>query len=756
MLASFLTGIALGSAVASRIGGSRQRAMVAFPISQIGIGALSFAAFFGVDALPGVAVRLGAGSGAGALANAAVAALVLLPGAVFVGASFPLAVRILARGESDAGPASARVYAWNTAGAIIGSIGSGFVWIPLLHYHGALMAAVCVNLLVAVVAALLALPRRGTLAAVAAGLLVAAFAVRPGPPWKILTTSPLDVVAGVLPRIDPARVKFFAVGRSSTVMLRTGDDGSYDLLTNGLPEASVRPRGATLMDNTTTWLSGFPLLARPDARSLLAIGLGSGTVVERVPESVERIDVIELEAEVVEANRFAAPQRARDPLADPRTHVAVNDARGALQLTTRRWDVIASQPSHPWTAGASHLFTREFFELTRDHLNDDGILVQWLAPGFLDLSLLRSLIATMRTVFTHVELYWLPRDGAVFFLASDSPIDMRGGAAARLARSPHDFAHLGVHAPEDVLAYRLADDEGTRQLAAGAEVTTDTLNLLQFRAPRVLRDPLTNEELESAVAGFDPLIPVAAGIDAVRLGRRLAQSHQEDRARALADAAEGPGVSDAIRGILAERAGDQMAALRELRRAVAADPGLREAWVALTRKHPLGQPASYSLTARSVPAYPELSTVAEGWDRRRARDWEGLRSLDDALAVIPDADPVYPDALRLRAAWRVESGRAERGAEAVALLDDLLPLSHRVDDAIFRARALRVAGDPDAALVILGAILGSGDPARGGSGPVLDLVAAALEEHPPLGPHAERRRSVADALTKRRLGMPRP
>jgi spermidine synthase len=750
MLASFLVGIAAGSAFASRLAGTRARAERAFPLSQMGVALLSLLAFAAVDRLPELALSWGAGGGAGPLANAAVAALVLLPGALFIGASFPLAVRILARDDVDASPASARVYAWNTLGAIAGSIGAGFVWIPWLGFHGALAGAAALNLLVAAASAWHAQPRARLAAAAALAGLAALGLFRPGPPWRLLTTSPLDLVAGRLDPRPPEDVFFFSAGRSSTVLVRRGRDGSLELLTNGLPEASVRPRGATLMDNTAAWLTGLPLLARPDARSLLVIGLGAGSALERIPASVERIDVIELEAEVVEANRRVAGERADDPLADPRVRVAVNDARGALQLTGRRWDVIVSQPSHPWTAGAANLFTREFFAEAREHLEPGGVLAQWLAPGFMDELLLRSVLATLRSVFEHVELYWLVPDSAVFFLASDAPLDVGRGTALALGRDPAAFAQLGVHAPEDVAALLLLDDAGTRRLAHGAPLTTDAHNLFQFRAPRALRAPLAPAALAALTAPDDPLLPPDPSWNGARLARRLLESQQLERARRLGESSAQPSTAAAVRGLVALQQGQRIEAVTALRRALERDPGLREAWVALTRQVRDGSVA-YSPSAWRASAYPELALVAGAWERERDGDWAALAALDGPLAAVAPDDPLYEDALRLRALWRVERGDPQRAREALTLLDALLPLSHSASDAVLRSRALRARGDTTLALGLLAAILrGSGGP-NAADARLLDEVEHALSEIPAGGRHAQARQRVASALAARRL-----
>ncbi len=99
-----------------------------------------------------------------------------------------------------------------------------------------------------------------------------------------------------------------------------------------------------------------------------------------------------------------------------------NDARGALRLTNKTWDAIVSQPSHPWTAGASHLYTQEFMQMAHDHLNPGGVFVQWMNNQFMDEDLMRSLTATLLSVFPQVRVY-RPDPNTVVFLASDLPLN---------------------------------------------------------------------------------------------------------------------------------------------------------------------------------------------------------------------------------------------------------------------------------------------------------------------------------------------
>ena len=88
--------------------------------------------------------------------------------------------------------------------------------------------------------------------------------------------------------------------------------------------------------------------------------------------------MVEIEPEVVVANRQLAAQRRKDPLADPRVSLHVNDARNTLLLLEPgTLDAVVAQASHPWTAAASHLYTREFFSLVNERLTDGGVFVQW-------------------------------------------------------------------------------------------------------------------------------------------------------------------------------------------------------------------------------------------------------------------------------------------------------------------------------------------------------------------------------------------
>ena len=225
------------------------------------------------------------------------------------------------------------------------------------------------------------------------------------------------------------------------------------------------------------WLPALPKVLRPETDSLLVVGFGGGALLENVPSGYQSVDVVELEAEVIEANRAIADLRASDPLQDDRINIVINDARGAMKLTAKQYGAIVSQPSHPWTAGASHLYTEEFVRLAGERLKPGGIFVQWLGSQFVDERLMRSFCATILQVFPHVQLYLIGDN--FLFVGSDASLDEKLFSDERDGRSVFhlsDYPKLSYI--EDLLAVLLCDEAGCRKLADGHGPITDDRNLM--------------------------------------------------------------------------------------------------------------------------------------------------------------------------------------------------------------------------------------------------------------------------------------
>jgi spermidine synthase len=689
MLASFLLGIALGSAFAARVATTRTRAAFGFGAAQLGIGLTSYGAFAFADRLPKFSLWLGAGPG-DPLASAALAAATLLPITLCIGATFPFAVRLLARSPEGAARATARVYAWNTVGAIVGALGAGFALLPELGFAATVSVGVAANLGLAALAALSVRPRRARLAVAAAAASALLLALPARTPWSLLSVSPMTRVS------NSGEIAFAAVGRSSTVLL-FDQKAAFRLTTNGLSEALVERTGMLPKSSVVHWLGLLPPLVRPEARDLLVVGLGGGSAVESVPSSIASIDVIELEPEVLNANRQMAAERAIDPLANPRIRVHIGDARGVLRLTQKKYDAIASQPSHPWTAGASHLYTREFFSMVRSHLKPDGVFVQWIGLRFVDETLLRSLAATLVDVFPHVEVYQPGGAMGVLFAASGEPLASLEGARQTLQNAPQDYARFGIQRVEDFAVARVLDDQGTRALAEGAALNTDDHTLLASRSSRLGKTALKGDSFGKLWRDRDPLLAGVGELDRFALIRRLVGARSAQRATALARS-EDKALEETGLGWIELGLARPKRAVRHFKRALELAPGSSEALAGLvaSQSHGLAEDGS-------VAGIPErdlddrLAAVIAGQRYAASGDWVEFAALDAELGRIEPGEALFEQASRLRIEWRLAAQDPEAAAEAQAIAETLISRNWLPWDALLRARAAIAADRPVAA-----------------------------------------------------------
>jgi predicted membrane-bound spermidine synthase len=689
MLASFLLGITAGAAVAARFVSDARRAGWTVASAQLGACATALASFRLLAWLPAwAAPQLEAGAGTGL--HAAIALGALLPSAFCFGIAFPAGVRLLAERPEHAGAASARAYTWNTAGAIAGALSCAYATLPALAFGGAIQLFAATSAALSAFA-LLALGTGLRAAAVPLAALLAIAAIRPAEPWQLLLASPLPIGGE-----SDSTIRYYGVGRSATVLLADTGPARWRLRSNGLPESLIIAAPSLRRAGTSTrWLGALAPLLRPDTARIASVGLGGGVHLEAIPGRVERIDVIEIEEQVVAANRAIGPRRLVDPLSDPRVHVVVNDARSALLLSGQRFDAIVAQASHPWTAGSSHLYTREFFALADSRLSDGGVFVQWMGAAFINEELLRSLLATLLATWPHVQVY-RPLGGDLLFAASHAPL-ARDAAwiQSEVARDPARMAALGIGSPLDVELALLLDESGCRDFAAGAPQNTDDRNWLQMRSPDLLR---SHQTLGSGAAqpDLDRLDAIAAerpDSDQLYVVRRLLELGDPRRAARAANAVAGESARAEALSMLASRRAGPVVLLALLNHE---DPNAAEArgwFYQLERPYIIDQRPFEIVEWKETPA--ERAVVA-GWRSVGAGAWEVLRAEEDALAAIPLDHPLGADARWLRGAWRAQIGDAH---EAGALLDELIARgAERVEWYVTRAQAHAREGDATAAL----------------------------------------------------------
>ncbi|HVY79640.1 MAG TPA: fused MFS/spermidine synthase [Steroidobacteraceae bacterium] len=704
MVASFLAGIALGGGLGAWLARSRRWVVPAFALSQLACAITAAAAYLLMDRFMPPPHRL--------TATASFGVAILMPLTFFIGTTFPVAVRILADSADQAPRASARVYAWNTVGAIVGALAAGFFIIPWLKFEGSIHVAVAASCMLAVASIWLLAPPAKTLGlAVTACAIAAAALFRPAMPELLLRTSPMNI-------LNTGRILYYDVGRSASVVMLE-QDGSLALRTNGLPEAMIDMPGTPPRFSGEFWLSPLAVIARPSTRSMLVVGYGGGVVIEGVPPSVRTIDVIELEPRVIDANRATRSKRRRDPLLDPRVNLITNDARGALALTKRKYDAIVSQPSHPWTAGASHLYTLEFMQQAREHLNDGGVFVQWMNVTFLDEALLRSLTATLLRAFGEVRLY-RPDPNTLVFLASTKPLPVEPALAASgipIIYAPAHYARVGINTAEDVLTALAVDGEGARALASGAALITDDHNRMATSSVYDFGQGLTPEAVGRLLAPYDPLRHAESWIyrnyrDRFAfdyIARREAMfvgvdASTVDRLEEMAQALGESAAADAARIAALDATGERDRARQLTRESVQRfpdDQGLRYTYVRPWIDAIARGTATPEIAAAASRLGDSAAAVIKAARYNAELDFHALMQLDPVLARIPWTAAWKLDAVQARADWRGRlsgDSRKPAGEECIALIDQAIVVQPTLILYQDRARCALAADRPDVLL----------------------------------------------------------
>lgn len=388
------------------------------------LGALTLPAYGYTFEIIGAAMRglprTDAGYGYFNLLSHGIAALVMIPTTFIAGMTLPVMTHTLLKRADER--AIGRVYASNTVGAIVGVLVAVHLLLPNVGIKGTVIFAAVLQLTVAGLFALRHAPpevRRPRLALAAGCVLVVLVGF-------IVTLDPMRMASGVyrggmakLP--ERMKVEFIRDGKTATISL-VRDGEIVSIATNGKPDAAINmdspgnPNG----DEVTMVMAGsLPLALHPAPRQIANIGIGSGLTSHAVlawPD-VERLDSIEIEPVMAEAAKLGFGPRVHRMYDDPRSQIHFEDAKTFFSAAKRRYDVIISEPSNPWVSGVATLFSDEFYEQVVRHLNDDGLLVQWIQIYETDITVVASVYKALAKHFEDYAVY-ATDDANILFVAT--------------------------------------------------------------------------------------------------------------------------------------------------------------------------------------------------------------------------------------------------------------------------------------------------------------------------------------------------
>lgn len=404
--------------------------------------------------------------------------ILLLP-TTLMGMSLPIAVKIVAEKYSSLGEAVGKVYLFNTLGGVMGSLITGFWLISKIGMQKGMLLMAGIYFLVAIV-----LSKQKQVMAISALILILGLI---WPDWsKGLLTSGVyinnDIAAplGVFEKYYKERKLIYYKEGISSLIGVTLEPKQMSLLVNGKAQSS-----STYDIKPQLMLGHLPMLLQnnPNKRALV-IGLGTGMTLGAIEQhdDLEDVVAVEIEPEMVEAASYFDDVNDH-ALADPRLEIVIEDARNYLLTSDKKFEVISSQPSNPWIKGMANLSTVEFFELAKEHLTDDGIMIQWMQLDALSKEDLIGFIATFQSVFPEVSI-WETLD-SLFLVGSNEKINMQEKLGLPVNQKvKNSLLRMEVNSPAELLSHYVTDGERVKELVNGAKLQWDDLPFLEYNSPR--------------------------------------------------------------------------------------------------------------------------------------------------------------------------------------------------------------------------------------------------------------------------------
>ena len=430
------------------------------------------------------------------------AILALLPITAGFGFMFPAAVTLYNHGVADPARGAGFAYGLNTLCSVAGSLLSASFLMNKFGIEGVVFLNVMLLLL-----------------SLAASVLIAETDPKARRAWAAAVFIPFVLAAGWWPEIDAKTVlvssfdgkkpslsglfqnlaanfhpvntlKGYKDGVGSTVTV-TLTGRSFGIQSNGLPQ-SGRSMDPPHYNMESSLVGLYPAIHRPDAANALVVGLGAGITAGVLHKAgIPDVEVIELEKSMAAICRSIYPP-GQSPLDEPGVTLRQDDARNFLvrnlyRKDSKRWDIIASQPAHPWVSGAADLFTEDMFRLVHRNLSDDGVFCQWFMPSGLDEEAFASICNAFGKVFGRVALYRTTNaSNGLYFIGSkgDARIDL--AAVEELFHRPEllELLTLNEHSrPVNVLRYAVTTALAGPAIGRPGPVNTDANAFIETRMP---------------------------------------------------------------------------------------------------------------------------------------------------------------------------------------------------------------------------------------------------------------------------------
>ncbi|MFK7910445.1 MAG: fused MFS/spermidine synthase, partial [Akkermansiaceae bacterium] len=417
---------------------------------------------------------------------------------IALGTVFPFLMKVAERGLKMPGRMLGRLLAINTAGAIVGSLLCGFVFLPNMGMWGTLKVLTAAYLLIA-----LLVPSGWGKAAVTCrvaglGALILLFTV--------LDPSGLPVM-GTVKGKELGKVLEVWEESDCTVAVIEKKNGHRVIVVN-----AGYSLGSTAAYVEQANQARIPLYLFPETESICFIGMGTGMSAGaaldfRFPK-VKRVVTCELSPAVVEASKKWIPKHFLGGLFDDeRSTILTEDGRHYLMATSESYDMINADLFLPYRRGTGSLYSADHYRVVAKRLNPGGVFVQWLPLYQLTEHEFGVIARTMTEVFGEVTMWrnnFHPGQEKVALIGrlecSPFPVSMIRDPEAM--KSVVDGWEWSSVTPDQVMAeaesmpfFYAGNLTEASSLFENYSVNTDDMPVIEYQTPKMFRDVAEQDQV---------------------------------------------------------------------------------------------------------------------------------------------------------------------------------------------------------------------------------------------------------------------
>jgi spermidine synthase len=276
---------------------------------------------------------------------------------------------------------------------------------------------------------------------------------------------------------------------NSSIAVSELANGYRNFHVSGKVEASSEPQDMRLQ----RLLGHLSSLVQGDPKTVLVVGFGAGVTAGTfvLYPGIKRIVICELEPLIPKSIGPYFTKENYDVLHDPRVQIVYDDARHFILTTKEKFDIITSDPIHPWVRGAATLYTKEYLDLAREHLNPGGVMTEWVPLYESHTDAVKSEMATFLDAFPGGTVWANNEDGQGYdlvMLGQPGPTHIDVAAVSKRLEDPANariaasLQEVGITSLFDLFGSYAGERADLAPWLAGAQINRDRNLKLQYIA----------------------------------------------------------------------------------------------------------------------------------------------------------------------------------------------------------------------------------------------------------------------------------